>query len=339
NRLLLQDAYPGEINNFRSRKPFHVVNMALNLVHGDNLAWQERKAESFTASPLHCGSYTIKDEETGLCGSYRTAKEYGEGISMGTAVAISGAAVSPNMGYHSSAVITFLLTLFNARLGWWLGNPGKPGSDTYYRSGPLLSIRPLLAEAFGLTDDKNKYIYLSDGGHFENLAFYEMVLRRCHSIVVSDGGADPECAFDDLGGAIRKIRIDLGVRITIDKIMIFSRKSDDKQKKYCAVGTIHYSEVDGGGEENDGTLIYIKPSICGGEPADVFNYAQTSKMFPHETTADQFFSESQFESYRALGDHAVQQMSEGWNQKGGLGDWADHIKTGYLQLLPRKTEE
>ena len=170
NRLLLQDAYPGEINNFRLRKPFHVVNMALNLVHGDNLAWQQRKAESFTASPLHCGSYTIKDRETGACGSYRKAKEYGgdDGISLGTAVAISGAAVSPNMGYHSSAVITFLLTLFNARLGWWLGNPGRPGSHTYQMSGPFLSIRPLIAEAFGLTDDKNKYVYLSDGGHFES---------------------------------------------------------------------------------------------------------------------------------------------------------------------------
>ena len=341
NRLLLEDAYPDEINNFRSRKPFHVVNMALNLVHGDNLAWQQRKAESFTASPLHCGSYTIKDSETGACGSYRKSKEYGgdDGISLGTAVAISGAAVSPNMGYHSSAVITFLLTLFNARLGWWLGNPGRPGSHTYQMSGPFFSVRPLIAEAFGLTDDKNKYVYLSDGGHFENLAFYEMVLRRCHFIVVSDGGADPECAFDDLGGAIRKIRIDLGVRITIDKIMIYSRKSEDKQKKYCAVGTIHYSEVDGGGVENDGTLVYIKPAICGGEPADVFNYAQTSKTFPHETTADQFFSESQFESYRALGDHAIEQMSIRWDKAGGLAGWADNIKSRYLQLIQIRNEE
>lgn len=331
NRLLLQDAYPADINNFRSRKPFHVVNMALNLVHGENLAWQERKAESFTASPLHCGSYTIIDGETGARGSYRMAREYGgdDGISLGTAVAISGAAVSPNMGYHSSAVITFLLTLFNARLGWWLGNPGRAGFDTYQMSGPLFSIRPLIAEAFGLTNDKNKYIYLSDGGHFENLAFYEMVLRRCHFIVVSDGSQDPECALDDLGGALRKIRIDLGVRISIDKIMIYSRKSD-RQGKYCAIGTIHYAEVDGASAVN-GTLIYIKPAICGGEPADVYNYAQTNKMFPHETTADQYFSESQFESYRALGDHAIQQMSAGWNEADGLAGWAEHIKTGYLK--------
>jgi hypothetical protein len=331
NRLLLEQAYPGEIESFRSYKPLHVVNMALNLVAGKNLAWQQRKAESFTSSPLHSGCYCISDPDQDACGSYRTSKEYGgdDGISLGTAVAISGAAVSPNMGYHSSAPITFLLTLFNARMGWWLGNPGRPGQKTYHRNGPLLSIRPLIAEGFGMTDDENKYVYLSDGGHFENLALYEMVLRRCHYIVVSDGSQDAECAFDDLGGALRKIRVDMGVPITIEKINIYSRKSD-KVGKYCAVGKIHYSAVDGGDpEKTDGTLIYIKPAICGGEPADVFNYARQSKLFPHESTADQFFSETQFESYRMLGLHTVQQMSDKWTGA-TLEDWAQHLSTVYL---------
>ena len=95
--------------------------MALNLVGGKRLAWQERRAESFTISPLHCGS---------LYRGYRRSRIYGgvDGISLGTAVTISGAAVSSNMGYHSSsAAVTFVLTLFNARLGWWLGNPGAVG--------------------------------------------------------------------------------------------------------------------------------------------------------------------------------------------------------------------
>ena len=117
NRMLLEQAYKGEIRSFRSYKPLHVVNMALNLVAGENLAWQQRKAESFTSSPLHSGCYCIDDPEQGGRGCYRRSKEYGDGISIGTAVAISGAAVSPNMGYHSSAAITFLLTLFNARMG------------------------------------------------------------------------------------------------------------------------------------------------------------------------------------------------------------------------------
>src|SRR6266436_4614901 len=82
------------------------------------LSWQERKAEPFTVTPLHCGSSYL---------GYRETKGYGDpnGISLGTAVAISGAAASPNMGYHSSPAITFLMALFNVRLGWWLGNPKK----------------------------------------------------------------------------------------------------------------------------------------------------------------------------------------------------------------------
>lgn len=286
------------------QKPLHVVNIALNLVSGDNLAWQQRKAESFTVTPLHAGSARL---------GYRRAAAYaknekGLGISLGTAVAISGAAASPNMGYHSSPAVMFLLALFNARLGWWLGNPGAAGDSTFDRDSPRFAIRPLLAETFGLTDDRNKYVYLSDGGHFENLGLYEMVLRRCRIIVVSDAGCDPTCSFEDLGNAVRKIRVDLGVPIELHKIPIYSRKSGE-QGKCCAMGVIQYSCIDGPG--TDGLLLYVKPSFYGDESADIFNYAQANPLFPHEPTTDQWFSESQFESYRALGFHAISAICGG----------------------------
>jgi hypothetical protein len=278
--------------------------MALNLVGGEKLAWQQRKAESFTTSPLHAGCYCVGYRRT----EYDVNGEksyYGgrEGISLGTAVAISGAAASPNMGYHSSSVITFLMTLFNARLGWWLGNPGRPGRRTFKFSGPLMAAKPMIDEALGLTDDKNRYVYLSDGGHFENLALYEMVLRRCHTIVVSDAGQDGDFKFDDLGGAVRKIRIDFGIPINFEQgIKIYSRAQETKGY-YCAIGTIGYSCVDG--EGTDGILIYIKPTFYGTEPPDVIQHALSNQSFPHDPTADQWFNESQFESYRALGSHII----------------------------------
>src|SRR5262249_11167637 len=143
------------------------------------------------------------------------------GISLGTAMAISGAAASPNMGYHSSPSVTLLLALFNARLGWWLGNPGPEGETTYKDDGPATAIIPLAEETFGLSTDDRPYVYLSDGGHFENLGLYEMVRRRCRFIVAVDAGCDPAFAFEDLGNAVRKIFIDLGIRITfkdLDKL-------------------------------------------------------------------------------------------------------------------------
>ena len=78
-------------------------------------------------------------------------------------------------------------------------------------------MRPIVDEALGLTNDKSPYVYLSDGGHFENLGLYEMVLRRCHFIVVSDAGGDPECSFADLGESVRKIRVDFGITIDFDR--------------------------------------------------------------------------------------------------------------------------
>jgi hypothetical protein len=63
-----------------------------------------------------------------------------------------------------------------------------------------------------------------------------------------------------------------------------------------------------GSDSIDGTLVYIKPAFYGEEPKDIFNYAQVSAAFPHEPTSDQWFSESQFESYRALGEYAVKLM-------------------------------
>jgi len=305
NRQILDAAYNAFLRPCGSGRPFHIVNTTLNLVSGSELAWQERKGDSMTISPLHCGNRRL---------GYRYSRTYGGpgGITLGTAVAISGAAASPNMGYNSSPALSFLLTLFNVRLGWWLGNPGKAGNDTYRFRDPQLGLEPIVAEMLGLTDEDHPYVYLSDGGHFENLALYEMVRRRCHCIIVSDAGSDLTFGFDDLGNAVRKIRIDLGIDITFEQGLfpIFPRSAKDPANpKYCAVGTINYKAVDGADAVN-GQLLYIKPTFYGKlETRDVYNYAATHNTFPHETTADQFFSESQFESYRALGELTIGQIS------------------------------
>ena len=236
------------------------------------------------------------------------------GVTLGTAVTISGAAASPNAGSTSSPLATFLMTFFNARLGAWLGNPGRAGSKTFHLGAPTQKVTPILAEMFGVTTDTSPYVALSDGGHFENLALYEMVLRRCRLIVVSDAGCDPGATFVDLGGAVRKIRVDLGVPIEFPKgVNIRSRRDpapSGSPGDYWAVGRIRYSAVDAGSDPSrtDGILIYLKPALYGREPSDVQQYARTSETFPHESTADQFFSESQFESYRALGEFIVDEL-------------------------------
>jgi hypothetical protein len=282
-------------------RPFHIVNMTLNVVSSKNLAWQERKAESFIVSALHSGSGSKTFDGPG---AYQRTEQYGDsdgGISLGTAVAISGAAASPQMGYHSSPALAFLMSLFNVRLGWWLPNPGRAGAGYYRADGPKYALRPLLSEMFGLTTDTRSFVYLSDGGHFENLALYEMVRRRCRYIVVSDAGCDPYYSFEDLGNALRKIKIDLRVDIEffqLDRVRM--RPQENIKQQYHCVGIIKYDDADGGDAKN-GILLYIKPGLTLLEPPDIISYANAHPSFPHEPTSDQWFTESQFESYRHLG--------------------------------------
>lgn len=288
-----------------SSKPFHVVNMSLNLAKSRNLAWQSRKAEPFTATRLHCGSSSM-----GGTGNYRPSDRYGfnpqnkRAITLGTAAAISGAAVSPNMGYFTLGTpVSFLMVLFNIRLGWWLGNTGIRGDSSWEKASPDSSPKIFFDEAFGLTDDEHEYIYLSDGGHFENLGLYEMIVRRCKNIVVCDAGADPNYTFFDLGSAIHKIQEDLGIPIEFDE------KPADKSP--FSIAKIRYSAFDEGAtEDDDGNLIYIKPTLTGEEPIDIFQYTKQSSTFPHETTVDQMYSETQFESYRKLGVLMMETVSK-----------------------------
>lgn len=313
DELSLDKLLVGKDSNKRPLGPFPIVNTALNLVGGDELAWQERKAESFTFTPLACGA-----KGTGYS---LLSDVLGGQIKLGEAVAISGAAVSPNMGYHSSPSVAALLSAFNARLGGWYPNPKGPrhkhrvirwftelkwvrcllgkGRKLEPTFGSLYFFR----ELFGLTTSADSYVYLSDGGHFENLGIYELVRRRCRFILASDAGADPAFSFWDLGSMIRKVRVDFGIRIDIDTSALRPNPQTGKNARHCAVGRIRYSDVDE--RAPDGILLYLKPSLTGDEPSDVLNYAADNPTFPHEDTVDQWFSESQFESYRALGFHVT----------------------------------
>jgi hypothetical protein len=310
--------YPNEAGH---RALFHVLNLTLNVTATTNNAWQERKAESFAVTPLYVGNPRR---------GYRPTKHYGgkDGITLATAMAISGAAVSPAQGYHSSSLTALLMTLLNVRLGSWLGNPGPrrearaagtPGAknssgwqrSSWRKSGPRLALVPLLREAFGLTNDTSGIVYLSDGGHFENLGLYEMVQRRCAAIVLCDAGCDPNFEFADLANAVRKIRIDMGIEIKFPAPGLAMTPRPDPEAKpsatppraiYWAQGEIYYPET-----PKRGRLLYIKPCYygdeAGDEPADVRGFAVAHPDFPHESTANQWFTESEFESYRELGQY------------------------------------
>jgi hypothetical protein len=212
------------------------------------------------------------------------------------------------MGYHSAAPVAFVMSLFNVRLGWWLPNPKFPDTTVLRQSEPATNLRPLLTEALADTTGTTPFVYLSDGGHFENLGLYEMLRRRCRHIVVVDASCDWKFEFGDLEDAIRKIRIDLGISIEFPHGLPDPKAARHVRKHY-ALGVVNYADVDGQ-EALQGHICYIKPVLCGDEPIDVRRYATQhagkTGAFPHQSTADQFFNEAQFESYRMLGRKSVE---------------------------------
>ena len=310
--LPLQDLrrdYPG---------PYPILNASLNATQGGELGFQERKAKSFTFTPLFCGydlaARLIEASTAGNSGgaymdtSLGRKDKFGSdrGISLGTAMAISGAAASPNMGHYTSPAAAFFMTLFDVRLGWWIGNPRH--REKWRRAGPSPALAYLLKELVAQSDEESNYVYLSDGGHFENLAIYELIKRRCRFIMVCDSGADRGYGCGDLMEAIEKCKTDFGVDIKISVSEIKPAKDQCVSSKTYTVGTIRY----GPGGNDRGVLVYVKSSLPADDPkapvesrlaAGVRSYAEAHQDFPHQSTADQWFDEVQFEAYRALGEY------------------------------------
>ena len=141
--------------------------------------------------------------------------------------------------------------------------------------------------------------------------------------MVSDAGCDAQYAFEDLGNAIRKIRIDLGIAIELPNGIAIDAARAGLGNRHGAIGVIRYSAVDEGAP--DGVLLYLKATLSGDEPIDVRNYAAGHPEFPHETTANQWFGESQFESYRTLGMHTVETLAGGNGARQDLAAFLDTL--------------
>jgi hypothetical protein len=314
------------------KSPYHLINTALN-VPGSNFANRRgRNADFFIFSRLFIGS-----EATGYVDT-KTAEDITDGLNIGTAMAISGAAAAPNMGMASMRPLSATIAFLNVRLGRWLRHPadiarietrsrpllwwlGKPGPlhllrEAFFKSGTTVADGAIVAGKWA------GFIFLTDGGHIENLGVYELLRRRCRIIVAVDGEADPDMTSSSLVQLQRFARIDLGTIITMDwqpiadrtietSETIKNKKRDPKPGPHVALGHIDYPPAGGGTDRETGVLIYIKASLSGDENDYVTAYKAGHPTFPHESTMEQLFSEEQFECYRALGEHIGRRMISG----------------------------
>jgi len=187
-------------------------------------------------------------------------------------------------------------------------------------------------ELLGIASHKDPIVYLSDGGHFENLGMYELLRRRCKYIIAVDCSGEPsdpdaDLDFSGLAEPARRGRIDFGIDIDIDLRPLMRDNKTGKVDSHFAVGRIAYPTESGRGlgypsEESTGIVVYIKPGrVEGPQPPDIINYMrQIGPAFPHDPTSDQQFDSAQFESYRKLGYTAGQEVIKAFGDRSGARD-------------------
>ena len=300
------------LNAKNSCAPYHIINVALNLQGSKDPDLRGRGSDFFIFSKKFVGS-----DRTGYAETNRM-ENYDRHIDLATAMAISGAAAAPNMGTTTSRPLVFIMTLLNLRLGYWLPNPVFVNSERWYNKSKLGSAKPSLIwkESLGLLDAQGSHVNISDGGHIENLGIYPLLKRKCKFVVAVDGEADPDMTFQGLVTLMRYARIDMGIEITIDLDKLRSNKRG-LSEEHWSLGEIAYAN----GEI--GQLLYIKLSVTGDEPEYIRSYRSNHPVYPHQSTADQFFGEDQFEAYRALGEHCCEGMLAGVEDIGGFASLGD----------------
>ena len=228
---------------------------------------------------------------------------------------MSGAALSPVMGKETRRPLTFLMALANVRLGVWIPNPRYVAKwermrglrPAHHRHDVINAPRPkyLFRELLGRNRLDAKFIYVSDGGHYENLGLVELLRRGCTRIYCFDASGGE--TFTALGDAVALARSELGVEIDIDPTDLVPAGDRHLAKSDCV--RAHFKYADG----TPGVLMYARTVMTAAVPFDVTAYHEADPKFPHHSTADQLYTDQKFEAYRALGvsagRHAAAMMS------------------------------
>jgi hypothetical protein len=295
--------------------PYHIINTNVVLIEAEDRRRCIRGGDNFILTPDYCGS-----NATGWTTGFMD-----DGMTLATAVAISGAAANPNtgvggVGLTRSRVLSVLMALLNMRLGYWVPKPSGR-QDTVPNH-----FHPAFSALLSGHRETSAFQELTDGGHFENLGIYELIRRRVRLILVCDGTQDAGFQFEDLQVALRRIGEDFGARVEFSAKYPFKGMIPTAEehpyprglrlaKRGFAVARILYPpDYDRSGtlrqrESNlESTLIYLTTTMIEGLPIELLGYRAKNPEFPDQSTSDQFFDEDQFEAYRELGYRIAKSM-------------------------------
>ena len=281
-----------------------------------------------TPSGSHVTSFVFSPRWIGgpLVGSVSTSQyEAGTGdgaqgrfTTLPTAMAISGAAIAPSMGRMTRTPFRFFLALANLRLGVWVPNPRRLAKFTGRTEGHLRLLRPgpqyFVREMLGRNNLNAPFLYVTDGGHYENLGLVELLRRKCKTIWCLDASGDQIDTFDTLGGALRIADSELGVTVSInpERDMAPPPASPAGGPRYVrspfSRGTITYPD------QTQGTIVVVKAGVPRNAPWSVRSFLAAHPQFPCDPTLDQLFDAERFDAYRELGAFSVEQAIARWGK-------------------------
>ena len=363
------DGYPG---------PYHLINANVVLTGSRYEGARGRGGDAFLLSPLYCGAHRMgwyPSQRPGMAPLKPWA------MTLATAMSISGAAANPSTGAGGQGPtrfwpIAFLMNLLHLRLGYveinpqWVDRLGGKWERYILPARPngLLPGLPHLGGAGH--HEEAPFVELSDGGHFENLGIYELLRREVRVIVCCDAGCDGGFAFFDLTNALERARVDFGVNIRFagerplaDLVLPpLAKRANAFRAEFArrgyAIAEIRYpptrrvppldnepTEAPDEAAKRRGILIYVKSTMIADLPADLYGYRAAFPDFPHQSTADQWFDEPQFEAYRelgyrlmvsCLGDDAVNKLLGGDDDAPVASADADRLIAEALDLAERQ---
>lgn len=222
------------------------------------------------------------------------------------AVGLSSAAVSPAMGRFRIGPISMLLAFFNVRLGMWIPNPRYADALAGYgRPLPRPGLGYLLKEFVGYHDPTDLYLYVTDGGHWENTGLVELLRSRdVAEAVCVDADSGPGNLATSIARAVDLAKLECDARgvLRLDQLRADRDPSPgrDYSPRSVNLGLVE-RRFPGDGSDRIALLWYAKPALTEDMPPHLLAYREVDTTFPRVSTVNQFFHVSQFAAYRDLG--------------------------------------
>jgi hypothetical protein len=192
-------------------------------------------------------------------------------------------------------------------------DPKKRQSVWYRVMQPTLGL--LWAEAAGRLSYRATWMYVTDGGHYDNLGLVEALRRGARHIVVLDASGDKADTWFTLGGAIELARADAGVEIDLDPTTMIqdgTQLAPGQVTRPWAYGRFRRLPGYSGPQQDspaqwpqEGDIWVCKLGWWTGAPWDVLAYARNHSTYPCDSTLQQLYDANEFSAYQELGAAAV----------------------------------